>query len=284
MSVVTMNDITLRTVSVAALFVLGSFATGCAFDPDAAHADADESEATGTVQQAAIVWRAAGPGVAPGCGASREKGNDGLCYTLCPKGFRGEVTRCIEVGNGVTKACIDERGICVEDTTCVYPTASNVNNTHTYKCTQNRPQQTSDRGVGVPASCALLQRTAGKDGLCYPLTSSSGDITPAPAPAAPVATAAPSGGAVRTAADKCNHTFDSTGHPMVWVPDGFGGRCITQAESPRPVAAPSPGDPGDICPLASGCEWQKPGNMYDTAYSSTKFVTTTKHDLLGYGE
>ncbi|MBS2017653.1 MAG: hypothetical protein JST00_32540 [Deltaproteobacteria bacterium] len=284
MSAVTMNDITLRTFSVAALFVLGSFATGCAFDPNAASADAEESDSIGTVQQAAIVWRGAGAGVAPGCGASREKGPDGLCYTPCPAGFRAEVTRCLETGNSMNKICSDISGICADDTTC-----KGADPSYTYPCRISRPQKTSDRGVGIPPSCALLKRTPGKDGLCYPLTSTSGDITLAPTPTntAPAQTSAPtsSGGATRTPGDICIHTFDKSGHSMVWVDDVFGGKCITQAESKSPVETSQDSNTGDeICPFVGGCGWKAPENMYHSEWSSTNHVTTNGHDLLGYGE
>lgn len=242
-----MNEHTFRSASLAALLVLGAFATGCAFDPDAPSADgeADERESIGTTQQAAIVYRG-GAGVAPGCG-SRVEGADQLCYVPCKDGYWGQVTRCREQCSIYTnRPC-------------------------------SVPEKAYDRGPGIPKSCALLGRVEGKDGKCYGLTSTSGPIEP---PATTGAPAAPAPVPVSAAANKCIHTFDSSGRAMVWS----NGWCLTWAEyqASHPTNLPAQPPEEEPCLLVGGCGWTAPTGPYDSPYSSTNHVTTTGHDLLGY--
>ena len=277
-----------RFAPLAAVLSLAAFTTGCAFDPNGASPDEDEN--IGTQQQAAIIYRGEGPGVAPGCGDAREKGGDGLCYTRCRGGFRGEVTRCIESGDGERVSCYDGSdgvGHCIVTTTCgTHPRESPW---YAGTCRHSRPRRFEDRGVGVAPTCAFLERMTGKDGLCYPLTSTSGDITPAaPTPAQPPPAPAPAatGGAMSDAAKACGHTFDASGRAKMWVEDGFGGRCLTLAEydAARPGAAPaSPGDPypGGICPFATGCDFKLPENPYHSPGNPTDHVPVLGQQLWG---
>lgn len=268
-SVVTMNDTTLRTFSVAALFVLGSFATGCAFDPNAAQADAEESENTETVQQAAIVFvDTKSAAVAPTCG-SYDKGADGLCYKPCPAGYVGQVTRCIE-------ACGIADGTCWRREYCTIPGFATG-----YACDRQYPAKFTDRGAGIPPSCALMGLAKGRDGKCYGLTGTGGAVSPPAAPS-PSPPAAPTPTPVSDAANKCHHTYVG-GQQMVW----YQGRCLTPAEWNEIWKTITPHTEESYeelpCLLAGGCGSSSSGNIYSSPGNTTDHVTTNGHDLVGYG-
>lgn len=247
----------------ASLLLLGAFAAGCAFDPNAASEGDDANENTGSVQQAAIVYADPSSGLAPTCG-NYETGADGLCYEPCPEGFTGVVSRCVE-------SCGVRTGTCARREMC-----NDFGWGSPYECVRLHAPQATDRGAGVPPSCALMGRVKGRDGKCYALTGSS---PPVPVPSKPSKPQPQeTGPAESPAAKACNHSL-TNGQSNVW----YKGRCLTAQEYRETILRENPpqvdNTPDLPCVFANGCDWAPPSGTYDVRDPSTGWVTAPGFDL-----